>query len=73
MTTIPDPPRFEGILRILDAGHYLYTEPHPDDGEAEFIIHPTNGTVEVVTAGAPMVPWQVLLHVAYAARSRAGQ
>lgn len=79
---IPDLP---GRLNILAAGVYRYTEDQvelatgdgdgkiaiPDSpGFVEFVFHPNNGTVEVTTAGAPMVPWQLLMHVAVLARAR---
>lgn len=83
MATIPDLPEFEGTLRILASGQYRYTEPpsdqdtfgdFPEDpGFVEFVIHPSNGTVEVATAGSPTVPWQVMVFVAQMARARARQ
>lgn len=76
---IPDMPEFEGRFQILSSGVYRYTEPtsdgeSPEDaGFVEFVIHSSNGTVEVVTTGAPMVPWQVLQFAAQMARSKARQ
>ena len=67
-------------LVLLAAGQYRYTEPESGEemfggfaeepGFVEFVFHPTDGTVEVSTAGAPMVPAEILIFIGLRAGKR---